>query len=32
MGESPQVMFFSKARGDLLPQNDSRAVGICFSK
>lgn len=28
MGESPQVMFFSKAMGDLLLQNYSRAVGI----
>lgn len=30
MGESPQVTVFSKARGDLLLQSDSGAVGICF--
>lgn len=32
MGESPQVMVFSKATGDLLLQNYSRAVGIWFCK
>lgn len=32
MGESLQVMFFSKAGGDLLLRNDSGAVGICFFK
>lgn len=28
VGETPQVMFFSKGTGDLLLQNDSKAVGI----
>lgn len=32
MGESPQVMFFFQGQGDLLLQNDSGTVCICFCK